>query len=216
MPVLGLLMDRFGIRKVALPGIIAFALCLGLMGLTPKSLVIFTLFIGLTNIAGAIQTPLSYTKAISAWFDRRRGLALGIALAGVGFGAMVVPQFANYFIARLGWRGAYVVLGIMVAAIAFPAVALWVREPLPGEGERPAGARAGELPGLTPREAARTAPFWILGATFYFVALALLSSSGHVVPLLTDCGLLGPTRGDRDVRAVRPGDPGAAAWRAAG
>ena len=189
VPILGLMMDRWSIRKVALPGIVAFALCLGLMGLTPHSLAIFTLFIGLTNIAGAIQTPLSYTKAISAWFDRRRGLALGIALAGVGLGAMFVPQIANYFISTLGWRGAYVVLGIMVAAIAFPAVALWVREPLPGEGERPVAARAGELPGLTPREAAATAPFWILAATFFFVALALLGFSGHVVPLLTDRGL---------------------------
>jgi MFS family permease len=39
------------------------------------------------------------------------------------------------------------------------------------------------------REAAATAPFWILSTTFFFVAMALLGSSGHVVPLLTDRGL---------------------------
>jgi MFS family permease len=189
VPVLGQMMDRWTIRKVALPGIVVFAACLCVMGLTPHSLAIFTIFFALTSISGAVQTPLSYTKAISAWFDRRRGLALGIALAGVGFGAMVVPQFANYFIARLGWRGAFVVLGAMVLVIAFPAVALWVREPLPGEGERPEGQHNRDLPGLTVREAAATAPFWILGATFFFVALALLGFSGHVVPLLTDRGL---------------------------
>jgi MFS family permease len=187
--VLGLMMDRWTIRKVALPGIVAFAAGLCLMGLAPRSLAIFVIFFGATNVAGAIQTPLAYTKAISAWFDPRRGLALGIALAGVGLGGIFVPQIANYFVATLGWRGAYVVLGAMVLVIAFPAVALWVREPLPGEGERPAGQHLRDLPGLTVREAAATAPFWVLGATFFFVAFALLGFAGHVVPLLTDRGL---------------------------
>jgi len=188
VPLLGLMMDRWTIRRVALPGIVAFAACLCLMGLTPKSLTIFTLFFTMTSIAGTVQTPLGYTKAISAWFDRRRGLALGAALAGVGLGGMFVPQIANYFIATIGWRGAYVVLGVMVLVIAFPAVALWVREPQPGEGERH-DAHDSVLPGLTPREAAATGPFWILAATFFFVAMALLGSSAHVVPLLTDRGL---------------------------
>jgi MFS family permease len=189
VPLLGLLMDRWTIRRVALPGIVAFALGLLVMGLTPRSLAIFMILSGLTNIAGAVQTPLSYTKAITAWFDPRRGLALGIALAGVGLGGIFIPQIANYAIAQLGWRGAYVVLGILVLAIAFPAVALWVREPRPGEGERPTGSAAGAPPGLSAREAARTTPFWILAATFFFVAMALLGFSGHVVPLLTDRGL---------------------------
>jgi MFS family permease len=189
VPILGLLMDRWSIRRVALPGIVAFALCLCLMGFTPRSLTIFTILFAIASIASAIQTPLSYTKAISAWFDRRRGLALGIALSGVGLGAIVIPQLANYLITRLGWRGAYVVLGVMVLAFAFPEVALWVREPLPGEGERPRGTQFDMLPGLTVREAVRTAPFWLLAATFFVVAFALLGFSGHVVPLLTDRGL---------------------------
>src|SRR3984885_11813414 len=134
VPILGRMMDRWTIRKVALPGIVAFAGCLCLMGLTPHSLTIFTIFFALASIAGAIQTPLGYTKAVSAWFDRRRGLALGATPGGVGLGGIFIPQIANYSIAHLGWRGAYVVLGGMVLAIAFPAVALWVREPQPGEG----------------------------------------------------------------------------------
>jgi len=189
VPLLGLMMDRWTIRKVALPGIVAFAAGLCVMGFTPKSLAIFALFFGVTNMAGSIQTPLSYTKAISAWFDRRRGLALGIALAGVGLGGMFVPQIANRLIAQFGWRGAYVGLGIMVLCIAFPAVALWVREPQPGEGERPDGVHQRDLPGLTVREAMKTPPFWILAATFYFVAVAILGFAGHVIPLLTDRGL---------------------------
>jgi MFS family permease len=188
VPVYGRMMDRWTIRKVALPGIVAFAGFLCLMGATPHSLVIFTILFTLTSIAGAIQTPLGYTKAIAAWFDRRRGLALGCALAGVGIGGMIVPQLANYLITQFGWRGAYMVLGGLVLVIAFPAVALFVREPQPGEGERH-DAHLATLPGLTPREAMATPSFWLLAATFFFVAMALLGSSAHVVPLLTDRGM---------------------------
>lgn len=189
VPLLGLMMDRWSIRRVALPGIVAFALCLGLMGLTPHSLPIFVLFFTLVSIAGAIQTPLGYTKAIAAWFDRRRGLALGVALAGVGVGGVIVPQVAQLLIAHFGWRGAYACLGIMVLVIALPAVGLWVREPQVGEGERRVRHATEITPGLTASEALGTARFWLLAGAFFLVAMALLGSSAHVVPLLTDRGL---------------------------
>lgn len=189
VPVYGWMMDRWSIRRVALPGIVAFALLLCALGLTPPSLTVFTILFGIAGIAGAIQTPLGYVKAISAWFDRRRGLALGIALAGVGLGAFVVPQLANRFIQQFGWRGAYVILGLMVAAIALPAVATWIREPGDGEGEWHGRPPVRDLPGLGIGEAAATPRFWLLGTAFFLVALALLGGTGHIVPLLTDRGL---------------------------
>ncbi len=189
VPVLGKMMDRWSIRRVALPGIVAFAACLGLMGLTPHSLLIFIVLFSMVSVAGAIQTPLGYTKAIAAWFDRRRGLALGVALAGVGLGGMIVPQVAQALITHFGWRGAYASLGILVLAIAFPAVGLWVREPLAGEGEHGLRHSPGPAPGIEAREAVRMPRFWVLAAAFFLVAMALLGSSAHVVPLLTDRGL---------------------------
>ena len=150
---------------------------------------IFTVMFALAEMTSAIQTPLGYAKAISAWFDRRRGLALGIAMSGVGLGAFVVPQLAERLIERVGWRGAYVSLGLLTLVIAFPAVALWIREPRPGEGERGRLAAIAVLPGHTVREAASTARFWMLGATFFLVAIAINGSAAHIVPLLTDHGL---------------------------
>ena len=136
VPVLGYLMDRWGIRQVALPGLVIYAAFLCLLGFSPHSLAIFTLLVALAGMTSAIQTPLGYAKAISAWFDRRRGLAFGVAMSGVGLGAFVIPQLARVLIDRFGWRGAYIALGLLTLAIAFPAVALWIREPRPGEGER--------------------------------------------------------------------------------
>jgi len=93
-------------------------------------------------------------------------------MAGVGLGGFIIPQVARAAIDGLGWRGGYVVLGMLTIAIAFPAVALWVREPRPGEGER--RAVAGAASGLTVREAVRTVRFWLLGGTFFLVALGIV------------------------------------------
>jgi predicted MFS family arabinose efflux permease len=189
VPILGRMMDRWSIRRVALPGLVLYAACLSLVGLTPPVFWIFTAIFALAETTSAIQTPLGYAKAISAWFDPRRGLALGIAMAGVGLGGSVVPQFANFLIERIGWRGAYASLALLTLVIAFPAAALWIREPRPGEGERRVAAASAALPGFTTREAARLSRFWILAAVFFLVAVAINGIVAHVIPLLTDRGL---------------------------
>ncbi len=189
VPVLGRMMDRWGIRRVALPGIAVYAALTALLGLSPSIFLIFTLMFALAETASAIQTPLGYAKAIAAWFDPRRGLALGIAMSGVGLGGFVIPQLANFLIGEVGWRGTYVCLAVLTFAIAFPAVALWIREPQPGEGERHLVVAADELPGLTTRQAARVPRFWVLAVAFFLVAVAINGTVAHVVPLLTDRGL---------------------------
>jgi MFS family permease len=188
VPVLGRMMDRWSIRRVALPGLVIYTLCLGFVGASPASFWIFTLIFALAEMTSAIQTPLGYAKAISAWFDPRRGLALGIAMAGVGLGGSVIPQLANFLIERVGWRGTYASLAFLTLVIAFPAVVLWIREPRPGEGERHVTVAATGLPGFTAREAIRLSRFWILAAVFFLVAVGINGTVAHVIPLLTDRG----------------------------
>jgi predicted MFS family arabinose efflux permease len=188
VPVLGRMMDRWSIRHVALPGIVLYALCLGLVGLSPRVFWVFTVMFAFAEMTSAIQTPLGYAKAISAWFDRRRGLALGVAMAGVGLGGSVIPQLANFLVERIGWRGAYASLALLTLMIAFPAMALWIREPHPGEGERRATISTASLPGLSSREAARRSRFWLLAGVFFLVAVAINGTVAHVIPLLTDRG----------------------------
>src|SRR6516225_8435418 len=188
VPVLGRMMDRSSIRRVALPGLVGYAFAMCLLGLSPKSLVIFTLLFALAEAASAVQTPIGYAKAISAWFDPRRGLALGIAMSGVGLGGFIMPQLAQMLIERVGWRSAYPILGLLTLAIAFPLVALWIREPRPGEGERRT-VMSLDAAGLSVRDAARTRRFWLMGAAFFLVAIAVNGAVAHVVPLLTDHGV---------------------------
>ena len=97
-PVVGRWVDRFGIRPVALPAIALFSLATASVALVPASPAAFTALYALMGLGAAGQTPLIYAKAISARFDEKRGLALGIAMAGVGLGAAIVPQFAQALI----------------------------------------------------------------------------------------------------------------------
>jgi MFS family permease len=188
-PLFGRLADRFGIRAVALPAILVFSLATASLALVPASPAAFTALYALMGLGAASQTPLVYAKAISARFDHQRGLALGIAMAGVGLGAALVPQFARAVIGVAGWRWAYAGLGALVFVLAFPAVALFVGRPA---GEREVVARAvpnAGLPGLTGLEALRTVRFWSLAFSFFIVAGTTGGVISHLVPLLGDRGV---------------------------
>ena len=85
--------DRYS--GFAWPGIVLFSLATALVALVPASPAAFICVYGLMGLRAAVQTPLIYAKGISSRFDRRRGLALGIAMSGVGLGATVVPQYVR-------------------------------------------------------------------------------------------------------------------------
>jgi MFS family permease len=190
-PVFGRLVDRLSIRVVALPAIILFSLSTASVALVPASPAAFTALYAVMGLAAAGQTPIIYAKAISARFDDKRGLALGIAMAGVGLGAAAVPQFAQALIGLRGWREAYIGLGVLTFVLAFPAVALIIgRQPMPLI-DKPSGRNLStmRLPGLTGREALRTHRFWVLAVSFFIVAGACNGTIAHLVPFLTDRGV---------------------------
>jgi MFS family permease len=193
-PFLGRMIDRFGIRRVTLPFIALFALATAAISRTPASPIAFMMLYAVCGLVSSGQAPQPYVKAISAWFDSKRGLALGIATAGIGIGAALMPQLARLLIDKFGWRSAYVGLGIVTFALAFPAVALFVREP-DGYLER---FRQGSstipsedtVTGMTVGEAVKSsARFWIIAVTALLVATAVNGTIAHIVPLLTDRGL---------------------------
>lgn len=195
----GYLMDRYGLRRVMLPVAAAFALCLCLIAMTPNSLPIFYLLVVAAAVIGSAQNPPAYVKAVSGWFDRRRGLAIGIAVCGTGLGTSLVPQYTQWLIDSVGWRGAYVGLGVLVFVIMVPCWLLLVREPRTEERVRlgflPAATIDGspppsaELPGLTRSQAVRTRQFWILAAGTLVASIALNGGAAHLVPMLVDGGM---------------------------
>src|ERR1700722_6780315 len=141
-PLVGVLIDRWGIQKVTLTSITFFAVSFAAISLSPNNVIIYTLLYALSGFFASGQAPLPYAKAITGWFEDRRGLALGIAMAGVGVGIAVAPQIARALITALNWRATYVGLAAITWLVAFPAVYLFVKDPKLSDG--PAKLRAAQ------------------------------------------------------------------------
>ena len=183
-PLVGRLVDRFGVRVVLLPMILLFGLATMALSLLQPSLLVLYLLFGIQGVLSACQTPTAYVKTISAWFDATRGLALGIAQTGVGLGVALVPQFAAVLIAGHGWRTAYVGLGWAILALALLPVALFMREPSVVRRGGVAGSA-----GVPLADAWRSGRFWLLNACFFLAVTAINGTLAHAVALLTDRGV---------------------------
>ena len=196
-PFVGRLVDRFGARKVIIPSILLFGL--GLMSLSLLSANIWQLYAVyiLLGLVGGGTAPVPYSNVLSHWFDKRRGLALGIAMVGLGLGAFVMPSLAQMLIVSQGWRQAYVVFGLMVMVITIPIVGLFFKETPEMVGLRPDGDvinpnhpnTSEQKIGLSAQEARQTHTFWILVGAFFLMSASVHGCLIHLVPLLTDRGI---------------------------
>jgi MFS family permease len=192
IPFVGSMMDRWGVRTVLLPIVVLCALSVALIGLTPQSVPLFMLLFAITGVLGSGQGPLGYAKCVSAWFDDRRGLALGITMSGIGLGAALVPQYTQFLIGNFGWRVAYLGLGLLTLIVAFPAVFLFIREPtratIAAAVREQSPVSRHWLPDLEVREALGGYRFWLIACVLLLVSTVTQGLVVHTVPLLTDKG----------------------------
>lgn len=185
-PFVGRFVDRFGPRAVAAISIVACAIGFALISLMTGDLVLFLGLVALTALSGAGTSIITYVTLVNLWFDRARGLAIGIILSGSGVCAMVAPQFIIPYIEAEGWRAGYRAVALTML-ITLPIILLGAHRPHRRlEGNEPA---SDDLPGLTAREALRTGLFWRLAMAFALLGLALGGLYAHLVPLLSDRGL---------------------------
>jgi MFS family permease len=126
-PAAGRLADRYGARGVIVTSLIGLSACLiGLAFLQPPLWHFYALY-AVAGLIGVATTPVTYSRVIANWFDRKRGLALGLGNSGVGLGAFITPSLAQFLIDRSGWRIAYLGLACACLAIALPVVWIFLR-----------------------------------------------------------------------------------------
>ncbi|MBZ5581401.1 MAG: MFS transporter [Acidobacteriia bacterium] len=183
-PGLGHLLDRDGPRRVILPCMAVFGCAFASLGLlTPSIFHLYAVF-AVLGIVGNGTTQMGYSRAVSTWFDSRRGLALATVMAGVGTGAMTLPVLAQRLINGYGWRSAYFALGGLVLALGIPLTAVFVRE-------RPHAGPHSEAPprGTTVGACLRGRTFWILAAALFLSSVSINGAIAHASALLTDRGV---------------------------
>lgn len=197
-PLVGQLADRFGARRIILITSTIFALLLISAPFLSGKLWSIYLFCGLLGFVGSGPAPIPYVKVISRWFDRRRGLALGLTMVGIGSGAILMPPLAQRLIAMLGWRSTYMVIGLLVLVVSVPIVAFFLKESPEEMGLLPDGAslarKAAEKQnsegGLTWWDARRSATFWLLVGAVVLVGASVHGCVLHLAPMLSDQGVL--------------------------
>jgi predicted MFS family arabinose efflux permease len=186
-PVVGKLMDIYGVQRVTLPGLVIYAILIGSFSLLQPSLLMLYTIAGTAAIAGHVQTPMGYSKVISSRFEDYRGIALGIAVSGVGAGTIVIPQIAQFLIAHFGWRLAYVGVGFTVLIFALPMVYFFLGEPGRSNAER--AASLDTQPGPTASAIIKgDKRFYLLLFMFFFSAIAINGTITHIVASMTDRG----------------------------
>jgi MFS family permease len=190
-PVAGWLTDRFGPRRIALWSVPGMAFAVGSASVLADRLWGLYLAYALIGILGAGTSPVVWTRAVSSWFVRKRGLAFGLTLMGTGLFATVGPIYVTVAISQFGWRGGYLALAVVPVIFVLPLVYFWFFErqhvaAKPGESV-PRAAVAHE--GMEPSAAFRTPHFWIICVTFLMFSTAISGYISSYIPMLTDAGL---------------------------
>ncbi|KRC70916.1 MFS transporter permease [Achromobacter sp. Root83] len=190
----GPLADRYGSRRLALAGMLLLALGLLLAG-AARSMTQIYLAYGLGVGLGVGCSYVPVVGAVQRWFRRRRALASGLAVSGIGVGTLLVPPLASALIDLWGWRATYLALAVCVAVLG-AAASRWVENSPLDRGLAPDGAplpppcaATPALEGVPVREAVRSKAFVLLYLACLFCAFGVFVPFVHLVPYALDHGV---------------------------
>lgn len=127
-PVIGILAEKFGARRVALTSIVTFSFAMMALAFNTGSKTLYVALWLLLAFAGAGTLPITFTRPVANWFDKNRGIALGIALIATGVYGALSKFFAQHMVEIADWRTAYIALGCLPLAIALPIAWLGLRD----------------------------------------------------------------------------------------
>jgi MFS family permease len=209
-PLIGRLMDRYGPRAVMELGVVLMA---GGMLLAPLTSQPWHLYLTIGVLVGGGSICLGYSGQslfLPNWFIRKRGLAVGIAFAGVGIGSVTLLPWVQHLIETSGWRSACIAMGLLVLVVLAP-INFFLRKRPEDMGLKPDGdgvqdsARAPvnnvvdhdwAAVDWTLARALRTARFWWIATGFFCGLYGWYAVQVHQTKYLLDIGF----------------SPGVAAW----
>ena len=195
-PLQGWLIDRFGPRIMVRVGMILFGAGFIMFSLTDSVLDYYLTF-ALMALGSSVAGFLTVATTVVNWFEKRRGVAMGIAMSGFGIGGLLVPAVA-WSLTTFGWRETAFFSGVLIMIVGFP-IAQIMRQrpeqygylpdgataPVAGSEEsqgRTAASGGDEVDGFTAREAMRTPAFWLLGLGHSMALLTVGAVSLHLIP----------------------------------
>jgi MFS family permease len=187
-PVIGSLIDRYGEREIMIAGATMVGLSFITLSQANSAATFFVIFVVL-GLGITASTIIPTALVITNWFREQRGVALGIAFAGIPLGGTAITIFANHIVQQRGFRTGYVAMAIPILFVVTPLLALFIRKPPEGEKTRGVSDTMGTaLPGFEVTEAVRTRSFWMIAIVEVFFATAGVGLRVHLVPFLMGIG----------------------------
>lgn len=192
-PVAGMCIDRWGPRRTMLLGVTIMGAGFLLFSQVQSVTAFYIIFILFLSAGASFGIGPSVMTAVANWFVRKRGLAMGVVMAGVGIGGLITSGIGSAIVA-FGWRETAAVIGLGVWLFGLPLALLMRHRPeqygLVPDGGAMVGrvVRAEAQPNLAPRAVLRTRSFWLLAVIF---GLRNMTTGGvivHLPALLVDRG----------------------------
>jgi len=190
-PYVGKLIDRWGGRSIAIPGTILFGASFAALSLAGPSIISWwLLWLGVAVAALGVM-PTLWIMAVSSRFEASRGLAIALCMCGTAISSFLAPMVSRWLIDVVGWRLAYVYIGLGWPALGLVLIVLFFNARTREHAARQAGETGPVpiLPGMVFREAIRTRPFQKLCVASLFVSISIVGTVVHLVPILTMRGL---------------------------
>ena len=184
LPFIGSIVDRYGLVTPVMISLLGLSLAYVLLGMFVQSIATFVILAMLQAILGSASSPLAYTRAINAVFNKQRGLALGVALSGAGVAATFGPTLISNAIDAFGWRGAYYAMALFTLVVG--AVIVLVLSRLNGAKTAANIDMEAANRDFLVAKASRT--YWTIMAAIFCLSLGLGGLMIHFVPILLDVG----------------------------
>lgn len=194
-PLIGNLADRWGVRRIAVPGTLLTGMAIAGFALANGS---SHQWIGLWVAYALVSVTLKsviWAKAISGRFEAARSMALSVALSGSTLTVALVPPLSRWLIDLLGWREAWMVLGLGIGIATFIPCALFLRDShddIKSQSSRETIHPTREfldLPGLSLRQASTSPVLWRIGLATLIILTLNTTFLLHKVPILVEAGL---------------------------
>jgi MFS family permease len=185
-PLVGILVDRIGAKKILVSGIALLGVSLIPLSLATSLWQIYIFYGLLTSFGLAAASPVLATSIVGRWFTQKRGLAMSVATSGSAFGQLLIVPVATWIMLATSWQTTYRVLAVALLAVAVPISAIFVRD-APRAMEA-SGASSSE-DGLTLREAVAHPAFWVLAFGFVACGWTMAFPNTHFLAFADDMGM---------------------------
>lgn len=196
LPQTGRLVDRFGARKAMLAITVLLGICCVFFGAAANFLWLAVGF-GFLRFFGQGSLMLGSANFVSQWFEKQRGFAMGLMALGFGISMAVHPPLGQYLIDVMGWRNAWMTLGVLTWLLMLPPLLLLAVDKPEEVGLLPDGKVQNTdtatdqqtITGLTLSEALRTLPFYIVSAGWFSIAMLVTTLHFWQVQVLSKQGI---------------------------